>query len=60
MKSKDIEFRKARRSGMEDGCVEVGRDGGTVRVRDSKARDAGTLGFPVAEFRRFLARLQDR
>lgn len=60
MKSEDIEFRKSRHSHMEDNCVEIGRDGGLVRLRDSKARDAGTLGFPVPEFRRFLARLQVR
>ncbi|MEU8801221.1 DUF397 domain-containing protein [Spirillospora sp. NPDC048819] len=58
--SEDIEFRKSRHSGMEEDCVEIGRDGDLVRVRDSKAREAGTLGFPVAEFRRFLARFQNR
>ncbi|GAA1791145.1 DUF397 domain-containing protein [Actinomadura chokoriensis] len=53
-------FRKSRHSDMHDSCVELGRDGVLVRVRDSKAPGTGTLGFSVAEMRSFFAEVRAR
>jgi hypothetical protein len=53
-------FRKSRHSAMEDECVELGRDDDLIRVRDSKAPDAGTLGFSSAEIRRFFDEIRTR
>lgn len=60
MKSDDPEFRKSRHSAMESNCVEIARDGDLVRVRDSRAQKAGSLGFSVAEMRNFFAEVRAR
>ncbi|WP_240809543.1 DUF397 domain-containing protein [Actinomadura sp. WMMA1423] len=58
--SRNVTFRKSRHSDMQSGCIELGRDDHLVRVRDSKAPDAGTLGFSIAEIRRFFAEIRTR
>ncbi|MFD0902422.1 DUF397 domain-containing protein [Actinomadura sediminis] len=53
-------FRKSRRSAMDDECVEVGRSGDVVKVRDSKAPGAGTVDLPVDAARRLFRALRGR
>ncbi|WP_171064678.1 DUF397 domain-containing protein [Actinomadura soli] len=48
MSKEQTRFRKARRSAWEDECVEIGRTGDLIKIRDSKAREAGALSFSVA------------
>lgn len=59
MRGDDVEFRKSRHSNMESDCVEIGRAGDGIRVRDSKARGAGTLEFSVAATRSFFDRIRE-
>ncbi|WP_254715959.1 DUF397 domain-containing protein [Actinomadura sp. WMMB 499] len=54
------EFRKSRHSSPTHCCVEIGRSGDVVRVRDSKAPAAGTLDLPVGAARRLFAALRNR
>lgn len=42
-------------SAIGDNCVEVGAAGPVVLVQDTKDRDAGTLEFGPAAWRRFTA-----
>jgi hypothetical protein len=52
-------WRKATYSGNGGGdCVEVGKRGGTVLVRDSKRRDIAELRFSAARWRRFIASIK--
>jgi len=53
----DITWRKSSFSGDSGGCVEVGWPGTSVGVRDSKQVSGPTLGFPVPDWRAFLASL---
>ncbi|MFF5176043.1 DUF397 domain-containing protein [Micromonospora sp. NPDC000089] len=57
MELSDARWRTATRSSNNGGdCVEVADNlPGRVLVRDSKARDAGTLAFTPAAWRAFLA-----
>lgn len=48
-------WRKSSRSNNNGSCVEVGGNGQSVAVRDTKARDAGTFVVTVDEWRGFLA-----
>ncbi|WP_216212621.1 DUF397 domain-containing protein [Amycolatopsis aidingensis] len=41
--------------GHNSNCVEVAFRGVAVAVRDSKSPDTGTLSFPAAAWRAFLA-----
>lgn len=52
-----IGWRKSTHSADNGGCVEVGWRDLTTAVRDSKETDGPTLGFPVADWRAFLATL---
>jgi len=45
-------------SASEGNCVEVGRVGGSVVVRDTKNREAGSLRLSPAAWRRFAAALK--
>ncbi|WP_030490132.1 DUF397 domain-containing protein [Micromonospora chokoriensis] len=53
----DARWRKSTKSGTNGGnCVEVADNlPGVVLVRDSKARDGGTLTFGPAAWRAFIA-----
>ncbi|MET7945500.1 DUF397 domain-containing protein [Micromonospora sp. NPDC005324] len=53
----DARWRKSTKSGTNGGnCVEVADNlSGVVLVRDSKARDGGTLTFGPAAWRAFIA-----
>lgn len=52
-----IVWRKSSFSGDNGGCVEVGWRELSTAVRDSKDGDGPRLGFPVGEWRAFLATL---
>jgi hypothetical protein len=52
-----VEWRKSSRSASQDQCVELSVAPGETRVRDTKARDRGTLRFDAVAFRAFLTRL---
>ncbi len=45
---------KARSSGANGQCVEIGADEGKIAMRDSKDPDGPILVFSKAEFRAFL------
>lgn len=55
----DISFHKSTFS-EQGACVEVGRSGGMVHVRDTKNRAVGTLSFTVPEWRAFVQGVQAR
>jgi hypothetical protein len=52
-----MEWRKARLSGAENGCVEIGTtaDGGAAGIRDSKSPERGHLAVTAKVFTAFLA-----
>jgi hypothetical protein len=53
------DWRKSSYSGNGgNDCVEVGRAGGAVAVRDTKDRDGRTLTFSVAAWARFTASVE--
>lgn len=51
-------WRKASYSANGTDCVEVGDQANGVLVRDTKARDVGTLTVSADDWRRFTARLK--
>ena len=55
----EVSWRKSSFSGTNGDCVEVGWPGAStsVAVRDSKQGSGPTLGFPVPDWRAFLASL---
>ncbi|GAB3274740.1 DUF397 domain-containing protein [Kineosporia babensis] len=55
----DIDFHKSTFS-EQGACVEVGRSGGMVHVRDTKNRALGTLSFTIPEWRAFVQGVQAR
>jgi hypothetical protein len=59
MKGNELNWRKARASSAQNGCVEVGTtaagDTGTVHVRDTKNRKGGMLTVDAATWRAFIA-----
>ncbi|MFD1151641.1 DUF397 domain-containing protein [Saccharothrix hoggarensis] len=62
MKHRDLSgaaWRKSTFSGSGESCVEVAPVGERVAARDSKHPTGPTLSFAVAEWRRFLAGLED-
>lgn len=52
-----IRWRRSSFSGTNGDCVEVGWPDASVAVRDSKQVAGPTLGFPVPDWRAFLASL---
>jgi hypothetical protein len=48
-------WRKARRSMSNGDCVEVAPANGKIFIRDSKNPEGPVLGYPVSEWRKFLA-----
>lgn len=48
-----MEWKKSSFSTQSGNCVETASNGGNVYVRDTKARDTGTLQFPGPAWRRF-------
>jgi len=54
-----VAWRKSSYSGEGESCVEVAPVGETVAARDSKNPAGPTLSFPVGEWRRFLAGLDN-
>ncbi len=54
MRTADIVWRRSSHSGGNGDCVEVGRPGDGVAVRDSKQGDGPRLEFGVAAWRAFL------
>lgn len=56
----DLTWRKSRRSGQEDNCVEVATlPGGGYAVRDSKNPNGPTLPFTAREWKAFLDRVKN-
>jgi Domain of unknown function (DUF397) len=53
-----IDWRKATYSNGEGSCVETASGAGTVAVRDTTDRDAGTLLFSADTWRRFTRSLK--
>ncbi len=53
----EVGWRKSSFSGNGGDCVEVGWPDTSVAVRDSKQVSGPMLGFPVPEWRAFLASL---
>ncbi len=51
------EWRKSSRSASASQCVELSVALGEAHVRDTKARDRGTLRFDAEAFRVFLSKL---
>jgi Domain of unknown function (DUF397) len=50
-----MDWRKSSYSSGNGGeCVEVGKAGNAVAIRDTKDRDSGTLAFSSAAWSRFL------
>lgn len=47
-------WRKSRRSGSGNNCVEVARFAGVVAFRDSKNPDGGFIALPVPAARAFV------
>ena len=52
-------FRKSSFSASESACVELAVAPMTTRVRDTKARGAGTVEFSADSFAAFVARLKN-
>ena len=55
----EVAWRKSSFSGNGGSCVEVGWRDTTTAVRDSKDATGPALGFPVPEWRAFLANLPE-
>lgn len=54
-----VNWRKARASAADNGCVEVGtRTDGMVMVRDTKNRERGHLAVDVANWLKFVAEVK--
>lgn len=51
----DKAWRKSSYSGNGGNCVEVGRAGSAVAVRDTKDRDGGTLAFSASAWATFVS-----
>ncbi|APU16622.1 MULTISPECIES: DUF397 domain-containing protein [Actinoalloteichus] len=54
------QWRKSRRSGNKNACIEVGSAPGVVGIRDSKNRDGGMLVVDRAVFGAFLTAVKSR
>jgi hypothetical protein len=55
IESRQLIWRKAKRSMNNGDCVEVAPAEGKIFVRDSKNPGGPTLGYPVDAWRNFLA-----
>lgn len=54
-----VNWRKARASAADNGCVEVGtRPDGMVMIRDTKNRERGHLAVDVANWLKFVAEVK--
>ncbi|MDL4772599.1 DUF397 domain-containing protein [Actinomadura xylanilytica] len=53
-----VQWRKSRRSGTGDNCVEVAQFRHSIGVRDSKAPNAGTLVFSHQAWAVFITHIK--
>lgn len=58
--STKLKWRKSTRSNTQSACVELAVELARTSVRDTKARDGGTLTFAADAFGAFLAGVKGR
>jgi hypothetical protein len=54
----ELNWRKARASASNGGCIEVADRDGTVLVRDTRARERGHLAVDASAWARFVAKIK--